>query len=899
MGHSRIVCLLVRGVTPVCSCSECMTKKTDPLSRHPCVPPPTRPEPPRAAFRPWASALADVSCKRNMRQVAFGQIFSWRHPEVSVLGPILVLLFALGQSASQVPRGAPAAFPNGTAPAQALPSPAEAVGPCHLEAMRPCRALPASEARGDSHFSERAQPGSESPAFCLQPDVPALGSSAPHPEASRLLGEQRSSSAGPAAFSQGQGSACWCQIPTSSTQKPVSVLFSSRFQPGAASRGARAPDRTANGLQMAGPQETMPALPLREGAQMAAATSIPLPTLKRRLLDHPLDQGLLQPTQCLCGPPLAPIPNSPKKPKTQASGDTFPSDWSPPPVEFLNPRGPQRSQLAPARSWGDAVRPQSPGGLAQQPPRPWEQQAPDSDPEEALISLKELFWSMASPSRPAAALQFLSGRSEPYVNSLDCLLQEKREQALEQEREERLLQDFPHLTSLDPVEDEVALMPEHRRLVEKFSVSLQAFPPVHPGETVFLPRSHPCPCILDSSQLKPQSHLERLFLSSPPAQQLSFLHSGLLSNLYLHAPARPVPLLRWLFQLLTWPPETSLGAFGLLWDLSVDWLFRQPDKEVTPLWCPTVQEVVEAFHSLGAQSPAPYPVGPLWSGGNVLENGASEHCSGQPGAPQEPALDASLSYICKFLSLCVLARPEAYSDQSLLGLMELFCRAGLDTGLRLLPKTDLQQLLLLLLENVREWPGKLQPLCCALSWVSDHHHNLLALVQFFPDVTHRGRQLRSQLSLVVIARMLGQQETLPLWQEKTQLSSLGRLLSLMGPASLRQCLASAAGPGPPRQEQQPQSSAELDHQVCYLCHSLLMLAGLVVGCQDIAPHQWGELQLLCMHLDRHVSTHIRESPQAMHRTRLKDLAAQTYVRWQELLAHCQPEAQYFSPWKDT
>lgn len=34
---------------------------------------------------------------------------------------------------------------------------------------------------------------------------------------------------------------------------------------------------------------------------------------------------------------------------------------------------------------------------------------------------------------------------------------------------------------------------------------------------------------------------------------------------------------------------------------------------------------------------------------------------------------------------------------------------------------------------------QLRQLCCALSWVSDHHHNLLALVQFFLDVTPRGR----------------------------------------------------------------------------------------------------------------------------------------------------------------
>ncbi|XP_022280349.1 protein FAM178B isoform X7 [Canis lupus familiaris] len=160
----------------------------------------------------------------------------------------------------------------------------------------------------------------------------------------------------------------------------------------------------------------------------------------------------------------------------------------------------------------------------------------------------------------------------------------------------------------------------------------------------------------------------------------------------------------------------------------------------------------------------------------------------------------------------------------------------------------------------------------------------------------QGRQLRSQLSLVIIAQMLDQQEMLPLWEEKAQLSSLSQLLTLMKPSSLRQYLGSETLP--PCREQQPKASAELDHKVCYLCYSLLTLAGVVVSCQDITPDQWGDLQLLCLQLDRHVSTHIRESPQAMHWTRLKDLAAQTYIRWQELLAHCQPQAQYFNPWKD-
>nr|XP_054403183.1 protein FAM178B isoform X1 [Pongo abelii] len=523
----------------------------------------------------------------------------------------------------------------------------------------------------------------------------------------------------------------------------------------------------SHGLQMAGPQETVLALPLREGVQAAATVPVLLSNLEDGLSDHPLDQGPHCPARRPCSPASAPAPTSPKKPKMQEPGETFPTDWSPPPVEFLNPRVLQASREAPAQRWVGVAGPQGLRRLASELPEELEQEHLDLDPKRDLALPEKLFWNTAGPSQQAAAPEFSWGGSGSYFNNLDYLLQEKREQALEQERERLLLQECLNLNSLDLDEDEVLLTPEHRMLVEKYSVSLQTIPPVHPGETVFLPRRHPLPCILDSSLLKPRSHLEGLFLSSPPAQQLSFLRSGLLNTLYLHMPDCPVPLLQWLFQLVTWPPETSLGAFGLLWDLIVDGIFLQPDED-KHLWCPSLQEVREAFHSLGAHSPALYPLGPFWHGGRVLPGEAGLSENEEQDAPQEVALDISLGHIYKFLALCAQAQPGAYTDENLMGLIELLCRTGLDVGLRLLPKVDLQQLLLLLLENIREWPGKLQELCCTLSWVSDHHHNLLALVQFFPDMTSRSRRLRSQLSLVVIARMLGQQETLPLWQEKTQ-----------------------------------------------------------------------------------------------------------------------------------
>nr|KAF6301285.1 family with sequence similarity 178 member B [Pipistrellus kuhlii] len=305
------------------------------------------------------------------------------------------------------------------------------------------------------------------------------------------------------------------------------------------------------------------------------------------------------------------------------------------------------------------------------------------------------------------------------------------------------------------------------------------------------------------------------------------------------------------------------------------------------MWCPSTQEVMEVVCGLGTHGPALCPQGPSPRGRRVLASEASPGWRELQDTRQETALDISLSYIYKFLTLCAQAQPSASPDRDLLDLMELLCRAGLDVRLRLLPNADLQQLLLLLLQNIREWPGKLQQLCRALSSVSDHHHNLLAVVQFFPDVTSRSRQLRSQLSLVVIAQMLGQQEAPLLWKEEAQLVVLGRLLSLMRPAALGQLLDSEASP--PRQEQRPTGSAERDYQVCYLCHSLLSLAGVVVSCQDLTPGRWEELRLLCTQLDRHISAHIRESPQAMHQTKLRDLATQTYFRWQELLAHCRPQ----------
>jgi hypothetical protein len=72
----------------------------------------------------------------------------------------------------------------------------------------------------------------------------------------------------------------------------------------------------------------------------------------------------------------------------QTPGDIFPTDWSPPPVEFLNPKVQQYHQVG-------AESPQGPRRM----PKKLELEPLDLDTKEGLASLEELFWNMPGTSQ--------------------------------------------------------------------------------------------------------------------------------------------------------------------------------------------------------------------------------------------------------------------------------------------------------------------------------------------------------------------------------------------------------------------------------------------------------------------------------------------------------------------
>ncbi|XP_044293622.1 protein FAM178B [Varanus komodoensis] len=244
-----------------------------------------------------------------------------------------------------------------------------------------------------------------------------------------------------------------------------------------------------------------------------------------------------------------------------------------------------------------------------------------------------------------------------------------------------------------------------------------------------------------------------------------------------------------------------------------------------------------------------------------------------------------LGDIFKFLTLCVASHPGRYPDRQRVVLLAVLCRLSLDRNLGKQLQMELQQLLLVLLEGVQDWQEKLPELCRSLCHVSQHHHNLVAVVRAFADTTARGRQLRGTLSLCIIMKLLGKMQTPRLhWQDEVQLQQLSRLLPLMKPARLKQSLwQEQRRRGQPEGDQQ-EAPSELDQEAYYFCYSLLTLANVVVGTEAVPLRQQGHLQQLCALLQQHVSAGIREDPCLMYRTELKDLAAKTYIKWQELLS---------------
>ncbi|XP_063788059.1 protein FAM178B isoform X3 [Pseudophryne corroboree] len=442
-----------------------------------------------------------------------------------------------------------------------------------------------------------------------------------------------------------------------------------------------------------------------------------------------------------------------------------------------------------------------------------------------------------------------------------------------------------------------------RHFDHTFLVLSERFPSTPPGENVFFLakllhlRRKKKLWELKVSEVQAQNSAEELFLSSGFTYQIFFVQVGFLSTLYHHKRC-PRPMLQWLFQLLSSTVTTSLYSFKALWDISMDNITKaiqgQQEDYSQYLWCPSLENILSVLQCLGASHFALHPLerrtkDRLNRGArytlSMLEKVGQDH-------PYSLVLVKNLNNIFKFLTLCAIESPYCFSDNDLLIFIPILCKVSLDINVNKQPMEDLRQLLLILLNNVTDWQTQLSKLCLSLSQLSSHHHNLLSIVQLLPDID-RARQLKKQLSLVIITKLLSRSVSCVPWEESLQLSFLCQLLKYMKPSALKRQLEQ----GHTEESEGCQSrQARLDWEAYYLCHTLLILANNVVGTEPPSPDNVGNLYNVCVSLQRYISSSIREHPGYMYRSTLKNLATCLHVRWMEMLPKYSPQKRYGSWW---
>ncbi|XP_035749548.1 SMC5-SMC6 complex localization factor protein 2 isoform X2 [Egretta garzetta] len=550
----------------------------------------------------------------------------------------------------------------------------------------------------------------------------------------------------------------------------------------------------------------------------------------------------------------------------------------------------------------------------------------DNDDEEVFVPLQEILSS--SPKPQAGTLEescldsFTQDTVTPllklhlskppvvsqvsYVNSLEHLLKEKEDSKRVDELEKRLQEDIQGRETDSSDEDDAEnasgdedLSEEHRAFLKRFSVIAHAIPDYHPGEDIFdLSTSGK---IFNQHNLDfrnfhfiPQNPIEKLLISSGVTQQLSIAINGFLSSAY-RCILCPIPILKWLFQMMSVHPDYSVSTQILDRLMEITLKNASISDEQSKPWIPSLADVSAVFVNMGVAFRSLFPLQHLQPNFNECDilNQMQETVSKQQPrgdlTSASPAFSSlpenNLINVIKFLGFCTTVIQGGYTDQEILLLLLLLFKMSLEKQLKQIPLVDFQCLFTKLLMSIKDWDAKMPELCLAASELSSHHHNLLWLVQLVPSWIIRGREVRRRLSLVIISKLLNKTHTEIPDDSDKQMSLLHQFLVYMKPSNLLKKMRGGL-------EQQNANGdhlhTELEQEAYYLIYILLHLVSEASFFDVVNSNQRQHLLKLCGALDKHIKCDIREDARLFYRTKVKDLVARIYGKWQDMIQTTRP-----------
>ncbi|XP_074151438.1 SMC5-SMC6 complex localization factor protein 2 isoform X2 [Sminthopsis crassicaudata] len=391
----------------------------------------------------------------------------------------------------------------------------------------------------------------------------------------------------------------------------------------------------------------------------------------------------------------------------------------------------------------------------------------------------------------------------------------------------------------------------------------------------------------DSGELQEEHRSEK-------PQQIFLTTQGYLSTAY-HYIQCPIPVLKWLFQMMSVHTDCIISIQLLNTLINITIRNDATSGSSSWPWIPSLSDIATVFVNMGVSFKCLFPVQNLQPVFNEdIFNFKVPHISEERKGENSIAEtvisclpETNILNVVKFIGLCTAVYPEGYTDQEIILLLLMFLKMSLEKHLKQIALVDFQSLLINLLKNIRDWDTKMPELCMAISELSTHHHNLLWLVQFVPNWTARGRQVRQHLSLVIIAKFLDKKpEDIPSTSD-LQMSLLCQYLMQMKPSDLlRKMIAKKRG----EEEDNITKnclSIDLEQQVYYLTYVLLHLVN-EVSAYSFPFQRRKYLLQLCGSLEKHIKCCIKEDARFFHRTKVVDLVAIILGKWQDMIHNSQP-----------
>ncbi|XP_034407421.1 SMC5-SMC6 complex localization factor protein 2 isoform X2 [Cyclopterus lumpus] len=547
-------------------------------------------------------------------------------------------------------------------------------------------------------------------------------------------------------------------------------------------------------------------------------------------------------------------------------------------------------------------------------------QSSHSSEEEQLLSLQEMMECVTKPpatpvkeafsepskprhhSCPSKTQPLPTTKSGIYKNNLDQMLKEINTNKRAKEIETQLLtackEDLLRIAEYEEAEEnrEEGISNEQQEFLQRYSLMSNAIREVPPGEAVFNLEKFGRIFDHDTLQLRrcmvnPQGTAQKTLLWSSPAQLRLHVNIGLFQEAYDCRSPCPTQVTRFLFKMMSVHSErlVSEKILQTLCDIACTAAYQivKNGSQQFKVWVPSLADVSLVLMNMGVAFVTLFPfenLQPPFTEGDLLEDIYIKSESPSSKKEQNAFPEHNCNNILKYLSYCMGLCPRVYSDDELLLLLAVVGKVGLDTRLLLQSGVELYPLQYKIINNIRDWSTMLPRICMALTDLTDDHHNMCLLVQLLPDNT-RGKQLRRHLSLSMISKLLDGNCTYRPTEKEFQLSKLRPYLPRMQPSTLlRGMLSSSIRSHKDKEE----DMATLDQQSYYLCYSLLTLANEASNYQFFPAHQKKQLLSLCSELETHVKCDIRESEKCLYRSKVKDLVARIYTKWQMLLQRTRP-----------